>query len=158
MVFDGIQYCATLPVAKKNVKGVEYYIWAIDDSFQSKRTRTYKMSLVPEAPCEYPVFDDDHGLMVQQRLLGEDGSGGENEREERSQGSYHLIVFVREPPPINETWATIWPLFCSSDQVPVTSSNTPVALGLIRDVRGGICCPLPVGIPPYVLTNSILLT
>ncbi len=59
MVFDGIQYCATLPVAKKNVKGVEYYIWAIDDSFQSKRTRTYKMSLVPEAPCEYPVFDDD---------------------------------------------------------------------------------------------------
>jgi hypothetical protein len=59
MVFDGIQYCATLPVAKKNVKGVEYYLWAIDDSFQSKRTRSYKMSLVPEAPCEYPVFDDD---------------------------------------------------------------------------------------------------
>lgn len=59
MAFDGIQYCATLPVAKNNVKGVEYYIWAIDDSFQSRRTRTHKMSLVPEVPCEYPVFDDD---------------------------------------------------------------------------------------------------
>ena len=59
MVFDGIQYCTTLPVAKTDVTAVEYYIWAIDDGFQSRRTRTYKMSLAPEVPCEYPVFDDD---------------------------------------------------------------------------------------------------
>ncbi len=59
MTFDGIQYCATLPIAKKSVKGIEYYIWAIDDNFESQRTRTYRISLVPEAPCEYPVFDDD---------------------------------------------------------------------------------------------------
>ncbi len=59
MTFDGIQYCATLPIAKSNVKGVEYYVWAIDDGFESKRTRTYTISIVPEVPCEYPVFDDD---------------------------------------------------------------------------------------------------
>lgn len=59
MAFDGIQYCATLPIAESHVKGVEYYVWTIDDSFQSKRTRTYTMSIVPEVPCEYPVFDDD---------------------------------------------------------------------------------------------------
>ena len=59
MVFDGIQYCATLPIAESHVTGVEYYVWTIDDSFQSTRTRTYTMSIVPEVPCEYPVFDDD---------------------------------------------------------------------------------------------------
>ncbi len=59
MSFDGIQYCATLPVPKKSVRGVEYYIWAIDDGFESQRTRTHKINLIPESPCEYPVFDDD---------------------------------------------------------------------------------------------------
>jgi hypothetical protein len=59
MTFDGIQYCGTLPVPKKSVRGVEYYIWAIDDNFESQRTRTYKINLVPESPCEYPVFDED---------------------------------------------------------------------------------------------------
>ncbi len=59
MVFDGIQFCATLPVAEKSVLGVEYYIWAIDDGFESQRTRTNKISLSPTSPCEYPVFDED---------------------------------------------------------------------------------------------------
>jgi hypothetical protein len=59
MSFDGIQYCATLPIAKSDVKGVDYYVWTIDDNFESKRTRTYTISIVPEVPCEYPVFDDD---------------------------------------------------------------------------------------------------
>ena len=59
MTFDGIQYCATLPIADGKVKGVDYYIWTIDDGFESKRTRTYTISIVPEVPCEYPVFDDD---------------------------------------------------------------------------------------------------
>jgi hypothetical protein len=59
MTFDGIQYCATLPIAKSDVKGVDYYIWTIDDNFESTRTRTYTLSVVPEVPCEYPVFDDD---------------------------------------------------------------------------------------------------
>ena len=59
MTFDGIQYCATLPIAKSDVKGVDYYIWTIDDNFESTRTRTYTISVVPEVTCEYPVFDDD---------------------------------------------------------------------------------------------------
>ncbi len=49
----------TLPIADSKVKGVEYYIWTIDDGFESKRTRTYAIAVVPEVPCEYPVFDDD---------------------------------------------------------------------------------------------------
>lgn len=59
MTFDGIQYCATFPIANGKVKGVDYYIWTIDDGFESKRTRTYTIAIVPEVPCEYPVFDDD---------------------------------------------------------------------------------------------------
>ena len=59
MTFDGIQYCATLPIAKSDVKGVEYYVWTIDDNFESKRTRTYTIAIGSEAPCEYPVYDED---------------------------------------------------------------------------------------------------
>jgi hypothetical protein len=59
MAFDGIQFCATLPVAKKDVSRIEYYIWAVDDEFQSIRTRSYPVSLEPKSPCAYPVVDDD---------------------------------------------------------------------------------------------------
>jgi hypothetical protein len=59
MAFDGIQFCATLPVAKKNVAILEYYIWAVDDEFQSVRTRSYPVSLSPTAPCAFPVVDEE---------------------------------------------------------------------------------------------------
>jgi hypothetical protein len=59
MAFDGIQFCATLPVAKKDVSQIEYYIWAVDDEFQSIRTRSYRVSLEPKSSCAYPVVDDD---------------------------------------------------------------------------------------------------
>jgi hypothetical protein len=59
MAFDGIQFCATLPVAKKDVLTIEYYIWAVDDEFQSIRTRSYIVSLDPKSPCAYPVVDED---------------------------------------------------------------------------------------------------
>lgn len=59
MAFDGIQFCATLPVAKKNVTLLEYYIWAVDDQFQSTRTRSYPVSLSPTAPCAFPVIDEE---------------------------------------------------------------------------------------------------
>ena len=59
MAFDGVQYCATLPVAKKSRRSIEYYLWAVDDEFESQRTRTYRISLVPTAPCDYPVFDEE---------------------------------------------------------------------------------------------------
>jgi hypothetical protein len=59
MAFDGIQFCATLPVAKKDVALLEYYIWAVDDQFQSTRTRSYPVSLSPTAPCAFPVIDEE---------------------------------------------------------------------------------------------------
>jgi hypothetical protein len=59
MAFDGIQFCATLPVAKKHVATLEYYIWAVDDEFQSTRTRSYLVSLSPTAPCAFPVIDEE---------------------------------------------------------------------------------------------------
>jgi hypothetical protein len=59
MAFDGIQYCATLPVPGSRVRSVDYYIWAIDDNFESQRTRTFTVSVAPHSPCEYPVFDED---------------------------------------------------------------------------------------------------
>ena len=58
MAFDGIQYCATLPIAKKD-RDLQYYIWAVDDQFDSTRTRNFDVSLAPEQSCAYPVVDDD---------------------------------------------------------------------------------------------------
>jgi hypothetical protein len=59
MTFDGIQYCVTLPVPNGKVRSMDYYIWAIDDNFESQRTRTFTVSVAPNSPCEYPVFDED---------------------------------------------------------------------------------------------------
>jgi hypothetical protein len=59
MAFDGIQFCATLPVAKKNVGTLEYYIWAVDNDFLSTRTRSNLVSLSPSAPCAFPVIDEE---------------------------------------------------------------------------------------------------
>ena len=59
MAFDGIQFCATLPVPKKDVRFIEYYVWSVDDDFQASRTRAHAISLVPTSPCAYPVVDDD---------------------------------------------------------------------------------------------------
>jgi hypothetical protein len=55
MTFDGIQYCATLPIAKSDVKGVDYYVWTIDDNFESARTRTYTRSSTT-TPNELPIW------------------------------------------------------------------------------------------------------
>ena len=59
MAFDGIQFCATLPLAKDNVQAIDYYVWAVDDEFQITRTRPYEISLRKTASCSYPVIDQD---------------------------------------------------------------------------------------------------
>ena len=41
MAFDGIQFCATLPVAKGNVNAIDYYVWAVDNEYQTTRTTSY---------------------------------------------------------------------------------------------------------------------
>ena len=59
MRFDGIQFCATLPVAKERVRSIDYYVWAVDNEFQTTRTRPFAIRLSPEATCSYPVIDED---------------------------------------------------------------------------------------------------
>jgi len=59
MAFDGIQFCATLPVAKKDVATLEYYVWAVDNDFLSTRTRSNLVSLSPTAACAFPVIDEE---------------------------------------------------------------------------------------------------
>ncbi len=59
MAFDGIQFCATLPVAKGSVNAIDYYVWAVDNEFQITRTRPYEISLRKSASCSYPVIDED---------------------------------------------------------------------------------------------------
>jgi hypothetical protein len=91
MAFDGIQFCATLPVAKKNVPHLEYYIWAVDDQFQSTRTRSYSVSFVPSSPCAYPVIDEEPertGNLVVYATSAKQGSKIEG-FEERGIAAFH---------------------------------------------------------------------
>lgn len=60
MSFDGIQFCATLPVAEDGIRAIDYYVWAVDDEFQTSRTRPGRISLAPSSPCAYPVIDEDN--------------------------------------------------------------------------------------------------
>ena len=59
MAFDGIQFCATLPVAEDSVKAIDYYVWAVDNEFQITRTRPYEISMRETSSCSYPVIDED---------------------------------------------------------------------------------------------------
>jgi hypothetical protein len=40
------------------VAAVEYYLWAVDDGFDTHRTRGYEIAYA-SAGCEFPVFDED---------------------------------------------------------------------------------------------------
>lgn len=59
MAFDGIQFCATLPVAKDNISAIDYYVWAVDDDFEITRTRPHEISMRESSSCSYPVIDED---------------------------------------------------------------------------------------------------
>lgn len=59
MAFDGIQFCATLPVVKDNVNAIDYYVWAVDNEFQITRTRPHEISMRKTTSCSYPVIDED---------------------------------------------------------------------------------------------------
>ena len=91
MVFDGIQYCATLPVAKDSVRTVEYYIWAIDNDFETQRTRTYGISVEPDTPCEYPVFDEDPERVSNLAVYATSPKQGKSIRDFEKEG---IVTFV----------------------------------------------------------------
>ena len=59
MAFDGIQFCATLPVAKGKVSHIDYYVWSVDNEYQTTRTRPHKISMLQSSSCSYPVIDED---------------------------------------------------------------------------------------------------
>jgi hypothetical protein len=60
MEFGGINYCGTLPAPREGkVKSIDYYVQAIDDTFESQRTSTFQMAVQPEGVCEFPPLEKD---------------------------------------------------------------------------------------------------
>jgi len=58
MEFGGINYCGTLPAPREGkVKSIDYYVQAIDDSFESQRTSTFTLAVQPEGVCEFPPVE-----------------------------------------------------------------------------------------------------
>jgi len=60
MEFGGINYCGTLPAPREGkLKTIDYYVQAIDDTFESERTSTYALAVQPEGVCEFPPLEKD---------------------------------------------------------------------------------------------------
>jgi hypothetical protein len=59
MEFTGISYCGTLPPPReKKTKAIEYYVQAIDDSYEPTRTSTFRLPVEPEGACEFPPLEE----------------------------------------------------------------------------------------------------
>jgi hypothetical protein len=61
MAFTGVNYCGTLPAPQQKVKAVEYYVNAVDDSYQPARTSTFRLPVQPEGVCEFAPVEKDPG-------------------------------------------------------------------------------------------------
>jgi hypothetical protein len=60
MAFTGLSYCGTLPAPLEGkLATVEYYVQAVDDQYQPKRTSTYQINVQPEGVCEFPPLEKD---------------------------------------------------------------------------------------------------
>ena len=60
MEFDGIKYCGVIPAPLEGkVNSVEYYIQAIDNAYQVKRTSTYQIAVESASACEFPPVEKD---------------------------------------------------------------------------------------------------
>lgn len=60
MSFDGLDYCGTVPAPRDGkAKAIEYYIQAIDDSYEPTRTSTFLLPVEEEAVCEFPPVERD---------------------------------------------------------------------------------------------------
>ena len=58
MAFDGLDYCGTIPAPREGkISAIEYYIQAIDDSYEPTRTSTYLLPVEPEGTCEFPPLE-----------------------------------------------------------------------------------------------------
>jgi hypothetical protein len=54
MAFTGVSWCGTLPAPREKAKTIEYYVNAVDDSYQPQRTSTFRLPIKPEGVCEFP--------------------------------------------------------------------------------------------------------
>ena len=59
MSFTGVSYCGTLPAPRQKAKAVEYYVQAVDDSYQPQRTSTFRLPVQPDGVCEFPPLERD---------------------------------------------------------------------------------------------------
>jgi hypothetical protein len=59
MAFTGVGYCGTVPAPRGRTKAIEYYVQAVDDSYQPTRTSTYRIPVQPEGICEFPPLEKD---------------------------------------------------------------------------------------------------
>jgi hypothetical protein len=59
MTFTGVSYCGTLPAPREKAKAVEYYVHAVDDTYQPYRTSTFRLPVQPVGVCEFPPVEKD---------------------------------------------------------------------------------------------------
>lgn len=60
MSFNGVEYCGTLPAARAGkARSVDYYIWAIDDQYNIKRTSTFNLPVQTEDVCGFAPLEKD---------------------------------------------------------------------------------------------------
>lgn len=60
MAFLGLKYCATLPAPREGAMQVlEYYVQAVDNQYQAKRSSTYAMNIKAEGACDFPADEKD---------------------------------------------------------------------------------------------------
>jgi hypothetical protein len=60
MVFGGLSFCGTLPAPREGkLKTLEYYIWGVDDAFETQRTSTHQILVQPDGVCEFPPVEKD---------------------------------------------------------------------------------------------------
>lgn len=60
MTFGGLGYCGTLPAPLEGkMPSIEYYVQAIDNEYDSRRTSTYQMAVKTEGSCDFPPIEKD---------------------------------------------------------------------------------------------------
>ena len=60
MAFTGINFCGTLPAPRDGkTQAVDYYVQGVDDQYETKRTSTYQLTVLPDGVCEFPPLEKD---------------------------------------------------------------------------------------------------
>ncbi len=59
MAFTGVSYCGTLPAPRPQTRAIDYYVQAVDDSYQPARTRTFRLPVQPASSCAFPPVEVD---------------------------------------------------------------------------------------------------